>query len=318
MIRKTITTALYVLVSTFAFAMHTDSLFTETPIVLHTATGDVFGTLTTPKTTATIPVALIIAGSGPTDRNGNNPMMKNESLRYLAYGLASNNIASLRFDKRGIAESKAAGKSEADLRFEDYINDAKQWIGLLKKDKRFSKLVVIGHSEGSLIGMIAALNHADGFVSIAGAGRPADKIIKEQLATQPQIIKDTSYAIIDSLVTGKTVAHVNLALYSLFRPSVQPYMISWFQYDPAREIQKLKIPVLVVQGTNDLQVSAADAKLLANANPKAQLVMINNMNHVLKIVEGDQQANAAAYRNPDLPVSHELINSVAGFIKGVK
>ncbi|MGN6165121.1 MAG: alpha/beta hydrolase, partial [Flavisolibacter sp.] len=131
MIRKTITTALYILVSTFAFAIHTDSLFTETPIVLHTATGDIFGTLTTPKTTATIPVALIIAGSGPTDRNGNNPMMKNESLRYLAYGLASNNIASLRFDKRGIAESKAAGKSEADLRFEDYINDAKQWIELL-------------------------------------------------------------------------------------------------------------------------------------------------------------------------------------------
>jgi pimeloyl-ACP methyl ester carboxylesterase len=318
MIIKSITTAFYLLVSTFAFAFNSDSLFTETPVVLHTTTGDIFGTLTTPKTSAKIPVALIIAGSGPTDRNGNNPMMKNESLRYLAYGLASNNIASLRFDKRAIAESKAAAKSEADLRFEDYINDARQWMGLLKKDKRFSKLVVIGHSEGSLIGMVAALNDADGFVSIAGAGRPASQIIKEQLATQPQVIKDSSYAIIDSLVMGKTVAHVNLMLYSLFRPSVQPYMISWFKYDPAKEIQKLKIPVLVVQGTNDVQVPVEDARLLAKANPKAQLFLINNMNHVLKIVEGDRQANLATYSNPDLPVSHELINAVVDFIKKIK
>src|SRR6476469_1360645 len=145
-----------ILINLSAFAnSNSDSAFNETPVVLHTATGDLFGTLMLPANFSKGPVALIIAGSGPTDRNGNNPVMKNESLRMLAQGLATHAIASLRYDKRGIAESKAAMKGEANLRFEDYIKDAQDWIDLLKKDKRFTKVVVIGHSEGSLIGMVA-------------------------------------------------------------------------------------------------------------------------------------------------------------------
>ncbi len=152
-------------------------------------------------------MALIIAGSGPTDRDGNNPMMKCDAYKKLAYGLAENNIASLRYDKRGIAESQAAGKNESDLRFDDYVNDAKDWIQLLKQEKRFSKVIVIGHSEGSLIGMIAATD-ADKFISLAGAGRRADKIIKEQLSNQSKEALDLSNPIIDSLTKGKTVDNV--------------------------------------------------------------------------------------------------------------
>lgn len=292
-----------------------DTTFTETPIVLHTATGDITGTLTIPSQPAKMPIALIIAGSGPTDRNGNNPMMKNESLQKLAYGLASNNIASLRFDKRGIGESKSAAKSEADLLFEDYINDARGWIALLKKDNRFTKIFVAGHSEGSLIGMIAALHSANGFVSIAGAGRSADKKLKEQLAPQPPAIKDPSYSIIDSLVLGKTVQNVPGMLFALFRPSVQPYMISWFRYDPQTEIKKLRIPVLIIQGTNDLQVTVEDANLLAKSNTKAQLTLIKNMNHVFRIVAGDRKENLAAYITPTIPISEELINAISAFVK---
>lgn len=292
-----------------------DTSFTETIVVLHTASGDIAGTLTMPNQPGKIPVALIIAGSGPTDRNGNNPMMKNESLKKLAYGLASNNIASLRFDKRGIGESKSAAKSEADLRFEDYINDARSWIDLLKKDTRFTKVFVAGHSEGSLIGMIAALHTASGFVSISGAGRSADKILKEQLAGQPPAVKDPSYPIIDSLVLGKTVQNVPQMLFALFRPSVQPYMISWFHYDPQTEIKKLTIPVLIVQGTNDLQVTVEDANLLSKSNTKAQLTLIKNMNHVFRIVEGDRKENLAAYITPTLPISEELITTISAFVK---
>jgi hypothetical protein len=295
-----------------------DSAFTETPVVLHTNTGDIFGTLALPKNFKIGEIALIIAGSGPTDRNGNNPVMKNESLRMLAYQLAANNIASLRYDKRGIGESKAAMKGEADLRFEDYINDAKEWINLLKKDNRFSKVIVIGHSEGSLIGMVAAYQLADGFVSIAGAGRSADKILKEQLANQPQKIKDISFPIIDSLVQGKTVSNVDPMLYSLFRPDVHPYMISWFRYDPQTQIKKLTIPVLVVQGTGDIQVSTQDAQLLANANDHAKLVLIEDMNHIFKIVQGDRNANVATYHNPSLPISDKLVDSVVRFVEALK
>jgi pimeloyl-ACP methyl ester carboxylesterase len=291
-----------------------DTSYTESTVVLHTATGDIAGTLTIPNQSGKIPVALIIAGSGPTDRNGNNPMMKNESLHKLAYGLAANDIASLRFDKRGIGESKNAGKSETDLRFEDYINDAKGWIELLIKDNRFSKVIVTGHSEGSLIGMIAALDLAHGFISIAGASKSADKILKEQLSTQPAKLKDPSLPIIDSLVMGKTVQNVPLNLAALFRPSIQPYMISWFRYDPQTEIKKLHIPVLIIQGTNDLQATVDDAKLLLKANEHAQLLLIQNMNHIFRIVEGDKKENLATYITPELPISDELIKSIAQFI----
>jgi alpha/beta superfamily hydrolase len=296
-------------------AAENDTTYTETNVVLHTASGDIAGTLTIPANApAKLPVALIIAGSGQTDRNGDNPMMKNEGLQKLAYGLAAKNIASLRFDKRGIGESKAAAKSEADLRFEDYINDARSWIEWLKKDKRFSKIFVAGHSEGSLIGMIAAHNTAQGFVSIAGAGRSADKILKEQLAAQPAMVKDSSYPIIDSLVLGKTVGNVPKMLFVLFRPSVQPYMISWFHYDPQAEIKKLTIPVLILQGTNDLQVKEEDANLLAQSNTKAQLLLIKNMNHIFRIVEGDRKENLATYITPDLPISEELVNAISAFV----
>jgi len=296
-------------------AAESDTTYTETNVVLHTASGDIAGTLTIPANApAKLPVALIIAGSGQTDRNGDNPMMKNEGLQKLAYGLAAKNIASLRFDKRGIGESKAAGKTEADLRFEDYINDARSWIEWLKQDKRFSKVFVAGHSEGSLIGMIAALNTAHGFVSIAGAGRSADKILKEQLAGQPAMVKDSSYPIIDSLVLGKTVANVPKMLFALFRPSVQPYMISWFHYDPQAEIKKLTIPVLILQGTNDLQVKEEDANLLAKSNTKAKLTLIKNMNHIFRIVEGDRKENLATYITPTLPISEELVSSISEFV----
>jgi alpha/beta superfamily hydrolase len=299
----------------FMAAAENDTTYTETNVVLHTASGDIAGTLTIPANApAKLPVALIIAGSGPTDRNGNNPMMKNESLQKLAYGLAAKNIASLRFDKRGIGESKAAGKIEADLRFEDYINDARSWIEWLKKDKRFSKVFVAGHSEGSLIGMIAAYNTAQGYISIAGAGRSADKILKEQLAAQPAIVKDSSFPIIDSLVLGKPVANVPRMLFTLFRPSVQPYIISWFHYDPQVEIKKLTIPVLILQGTNDLQVKEEDANLLAKSNTKAQILLIKNMNHIFRIVEGDRKENLATYITPELPISEELINAISAFV----
>jgi alpha/beta superfamily hydrolase len=299
----------------FMAAAESDTTYTETNVVLHTASGDIAGTLTIPANApAKLPVALIIAGSGQTDRNGDNPMMKNEGLQKLAYGLAAKNIASLRFDKRGIGESKAAGKTEADLRFEDYINDARSWIEWLKQDKRFSKVFVAGHSEGSLIGMIAALNTAHGFVSIAGAGRSADKILKEQLAGQPAMVKDSSYPIIDSLVLGKTVANVPKMLFALFRPSVQPYMISWFHYDPQAEIKKLTIPVLILQGTNDLQVKEEDANLLAKSNTKAKLTLIKNMNHIFRIVEGDRKENLATYITPTLPISEELVSSISEFV----
>lgn len=294
-------------------SMPGDTTCVETDITIRTGTGELYGTLTIPAKPGRMPVALIIAGSGPTDRDGNNPVMKNNSLKILASELSKNGIASLRYDKRGIAASKAAVTSEKDLRFDDYVSDAREWIQLLNRDNRFSEVIVIGHSEGSLIGMLAGTS-ADKFISIAGFGQSADIILKEQLSSQPKMVQDLSFPIIDSLKNGNIVKNVPPVLNSLFRHSVQPYMISWFKYDPQDEIRKLSLPVLILQGTNDIQVGVENARQLSDANPDAELLLITNMNHIFRITEGDRMANLATYSDTNLPVSEELVKTVTGFI----
>ena len=297
-------------------AQTVDSSYNESDIQLKTDSGAIAGTLTLPGKQTGVPVALIIAGSGPTDRNGNSAFTRNDALKLLAHALADNGIASVRFDKRGIGGSMKAGKKEADLRFETYINDAADWIRLLKQDKRFSKIVVIGHSEGSLIGMVAAAQAgADQFVSIAGTGRPIDEVLKEQLETASEDLYQLSLPVLDSLKQGHLVNKVDGRLFTLFRPSVQPYMISWLRYNPQEEIKKLSIPVLIVQGTNDIQVPAVDAEKLAAAKPEAKLLLIEDMNHVLKIIRGDRQANIATYKDPSLPLAEQLVTGIVSFIK---
>ena len=287
--------------------------YIETAIVLQTKKGKLYGTLTTPKNLNNGPLALIIAGSGPTDRNCNNPSMTNDAYKKLAHELADNNISSLRYDKRGIAESVAAVESESDLVFDDYVNDAKDWIQLVKQDKRFSQIVVIGHSEGSMIGMLAAVK-ADKFVSVAGIGQSAATLLKEQLSAQTKELKDLSFPIIDSLVMGKKVENVNPMVMSIFRPSVQPYLISWFKYNPLTEIKKLKVPVLIIQGSTDIQVGVEDAKLLSLAYPQSKLLIIDKMNHILRTVEGDRQANLETYNNAALPLADGFVKGITEFI----
>lgn len=289
--------------------------FKETNVTLKINIDQLYGTLTVPDDVKKCPVALIIAGSGPTDRNGNNPMMKNNSLKMLAEALAKNGIASLRFDKRGIGESKASAVTESSLVFENYTEDAKSWINFLKQDKRFTQLTVIGHSEGSLIGMIAGAK-ANKFISIAGAGESADKLLKSQISSKSnKQVEDMTFPIIDSLKAGNKVNKVDPLLNSLFRASIQPYLISWFKYDPQIEIKKLTVPVLIIQGNNDLQVSVKDAENLSQTNKNAELVIIDKMNHVLKIIDGDKQANMASYNNENLPVSETMVNKIVSFIK---
>jgi hypothetical protein len=289
---------------------------------LSTPTGDIQGTMQLPAATPPVPVVLIISGSGPTDRNGNSPALagSNNSLKMLAEGLAERGIASLRYDKRGIAASRAAAGNEADLRFTNYIDDAAEWIKTLRSDSRFSTVTVVGHSEGSLMGMVAAKNAgADAFVSLEGAGRKPAEILIEQLNGQlPPDMMTRVTQILSDLSAGKTPDSVPRELYALFRPSVQPYMMSWFQYDPAVEIAKLAIPTLIVQGSTDIQTSMKDADALAAADPAARQLIIEGMNHILKEASGGRAEQLKAYSDPALPVVPRLIDEIATFVKSVK
>lgn len=298
------------------------AVFTEEPMTLETPTAILYGTLVLPKSKPPYPVVLIIAGSGPTNRDGNSIAIPgaNNSNKMLAEGLAGQGIASLRYDKRGIGESAKAMGQESDLRFETYIDDAVLWGGRLRGDRRYSTLTIIGHSEGSLVGMVAAQKlMADAYVSLAGVGRPANQLILEQVKPQlpPDLLKATEDALA-TLAAGKTLESFPPQLAMLFRPTVQPYMISWFHYDPAKEIAKLSIPVLIIQGTTDIQVSVRDAKLLSQANPAAKLLLVEGMNHVLKEVSNERSQQAKSYSDPSLPVVPQVISETAKLVKKAK
>jgi pimeloyl-ACP methyl ester carboxylesterase len=288
-------------------------------IVLKTDAGNIYGSLKVPEGNNKMPVLLIISGSGPTDRNGNQVSgLTTNTYKMIADSMLKRGIATLRFDKRGIGESVGGMKSEKELVFENYINDAAGFIRMLKSDKRFSKVIVLGHSEGSLIGMVAARTaQADAFISIAGAGDRIDRVIEEQLRSQSPEMAAKATVLFDSLNKGYSVEPEADLLY-LFRPSVQPYLQSWLKYNPRKEISMLQIPVLIIQGTTDIQVAIQDAQMLKSACPSAKLVLINQMNHVLKQSGFGKQENMSTYNNPELPVKTELINAVDAFVRTVK
>ncbi len=287
---------------------------TEEEVVLD---DEIYGTLLMPEGTEPVDAALLIAGSGPTDRDGNFPGGPNDSLKLLARDLAEKGIASLRFDKRGTGESVSASPPEEKLRAETFVGDAAAWLDLLEQRERIRRIVVIGHSEGGLVGTLAAQEHpVAGIVLLAAAGRPAPVLIREQLAGNdlPPGIAARAEDILASLERGETVADVPHQLDALYRPSVQPYLISWFKYDPAKELAKLDIPVLVVQGTRDLQARPADGELLAGGRANATLVTIEDMNHVLKTAPESRAGNMALYADPQAPLAPGLADAIADFI----
>ena len=274
---------------------------------------EVQGTLLSPKGENQPPLAILIAGSGPTDRDGNQALFKNNSLKYLAEGLAQKGIATFRYDKRVIAQINNATVQEEKMTFEDEVNDALLVVNHFKD--KYKKIILIGHYEGALIGLLVAQKVVvSKFVSISGAGNSSATLIEEQIGKNAPQLKEESQKIISQLRKGELVDNISPYLAPVFRKSVQPYLISWFKYEPAKEITKLQIPILIVQGTNDLQVEDKEAQLLKEAQPKAQLLLIEGMNHVLKKVKTLEE-NQQSYLNPDLPISGELVEGIASFIK---
>lgn len=293
----------------------------QRPMTLTTSEGQLFGTLLLPKTTEKVPVVLLIAGSGPTDRNGNNPEGgNNDALKLLAQHLAQHGIASLRYDKRGIAASRAATPDERNLSVEKYVADAVAWSARLKADGRFSSLTLVGHSEGALIAALAAPQAgADALVSIAGIGRPVDQVLREQLQSHlPKALLPQALWTLDQLKAGQPVPHVPDDLQVLFRPSVQPYLMSLLQQDPAKAFAALTVPALIVQGTHDMQVDQVDAQALQAARPDAELRLISGMNHVLRIVADQPKQQLASYNNPQLPLARELTDTLVDFVLTVQ
>ena len=297
----------------------------EEPFVLERAGEPTLrGTLVLPDDAgdAAVPAALLIAGSGPTDRDGNQPGLRNDSLKKLAEALAERGVATLRYDKRGaagtpLAEDPAAG--EASLTPAVYAADAAAAAVALDADPRTGLVSLIGHSEGALLALMAGVDPAvASVVSLAGVGRPAAVLLREQLAGKlPPALAAEAEAALQQLEAGERVPEPPAALFTLFRPSVQPYLIAWFALDPTALAAALGKPLLVVQGGRDAQVSVKDADLLHAAAPGSERIVFEPMNHVLRAV-GAGEAPALSYSQPDRPLMAGLADRVAGFLLDAK
>jgi len=269
------------------------------------------------------PVVLIIPGSGPTDRDGNNPLgITAAPYRMLAEGLAAKGVSTVRIDKRGMFGSKAAIADANKVTIGDYAADAHSWAAAVRKQTGAKCVWLLGHSEGALVAEAAVQNPRDlcGAILVSGAGRKLSDVIRGQLRANPANapVLDSAMAALDSLDRGRhvDVTNMNPALLPLFRPQVQDYLIDMFRQDPATLAATATLPLLIVQGERDIQTSTADARLLAAAQPKAKLVLIPAMNHVLKdVASDDRSANLATYADPSLPVDPTLVNAVAEFVK---
>jgi pimeloyl-ACP methyl ester carboxylesterase len=306
--------ALLLTISVFAQSDAAD----ESPINLKIPSGNVSGTLSMPKNVSgKIPVVIIVADSGPTDRNGNNEQtgLNGNIYKMLADGFAKNGIASLRYDKRMVGQSKTANKLE-ELRFDDYVDDAVGLIEMLNDDQRFSKVVILGHGEGALAAMLAARDQpVKDVILINSPSEQGDKIMTEIFKTRPQYQQDEFKTWLDSLKKGKTFDNVDLALYPLVSTAKQKYLMSYFRYPPQRVIKVMKVPTLIIQGTADVQVKVADAEKLKKAKSDATLITIKGMSHIMKEGPADKDANLETYANPTLPLKAELIPDIVDFIK---
>lgn len=282
------------------------------------APGHLAGTLLVPRTSTPVPVVLLIAGSGATDRDGNGPGYAPGTLRQLAESLAVRNVATLRFDKRYLGGSLSASVPEVQLTFELLAEDVAAWVHSLAADRRFTRVIVAGHSEGALLGLLT-MRQSPGaaYVSLAGFARPAYEGLHDQLAAAlPAPLLTQSDSILERLKRGQRTDSVPPGLASVFRPSVQPYMISWFKHWGREEIARLTKPCLIVQGDRDLQVAPTEADLLLEANPRCAVLRIADMNHVLKeTTAGDPSGQLPTYRAPDPRLAPRLVDAIAAFAK---
>jgi alpha-beta hydrolase superfamily lysophospholipase len=263
----------------------------------------------------------ILPGSGPTDRDGNNPLGVNASpYRLLAEGLVAQGIATLRIDKRGMFASASAVTDANAVTIGDYVEDVRAWLEVLKREAQSESIWLLGHSEGGLVALAAAQELAvRGVILAATPARPFGEIIRQQLSANPEnaILQEEGHSIITRLEQGcrAEVKHAHPALQNLFNPAIQDFLIDLFSYHPTERVASVTKPVLILQGLRDLQVEPDEARRLKAANPNAALELLPDTNHVLKQVRSDDRLeNLAAYTDASLPLAPGVVAAITQFL----
>lgn len=291
----------------------------ESPYTIRSAGLELGGTLTTPRGgTKPVPVVVIIAGSGPTDRNGNSVMgIRPNSYAQLAWRLAERGIASLRYDKRVLPGTKGT-VDIATLSLADFATDARAAAESLATDKRFSRVLLLGHSEGASLALLAAQSGPPvaGAVSVSGLGRPVTTVIRQQLSRQVDSATLVRYdSAMAQYLRGEQPKDIPAGLEVFFVPMNLRFMRTWADFDPPAAMRAVRQPVLIVQGGRDLQVTLRDAELLKSGRPDAQLVIVPLANHVLKqAAETTLVGQMPLYQNPAAPIMPDVVNAIADWI----
>ena len=264
------------------------------------------GTLSFTKTKT--PLIIWVHGSGGVNRDGNQP----QYIKQFRDEINKENIAFFSYDKR-TANLKNVAALKKGVIIKDFISDIEKIVNHFKNDNRFSEIILAGHSQGSLIAMMA-LQNVDKYISIAGAGETIDKTLIRQVTAQNIEFGKLTEKYFKELKETGEIKDVNPNLISLFAKPNQPFFASWIALNPIEEIKKVNIPTLIINGTKDIQVKIEDAKALHKAKPNAKLVIIENMNHVLKNIEKDED-NMNSYYSADYKLSKELITTIVAFLK---
>jgi pimeloyl-ACP methyl ester carboxylesterase len=279
--------------------------------------GGLYGTIARPQDHTRGPAVLIVAGSGATDRNGNGPAISTDTYKLLAAGLAEQGILSLRYDKRGVGESRLLVTREEELTFDTFVGDAVTAVQSLSARPDVSSVLIAGHSEGGMIALAAASRvPVAGLILLTTPGRPFLSMLRGQLKGRlPPDLEAKANAIMDSIAAGNTVDQTPPELAALFRPSVQPFVISLAKFDAAAALAQWKGPVLIVHAGRDRQVSVEDFDALRTARGDAQTLAMPEANHVLKTAPADIAGNLALYNNPAAPLDPALVPAIVGFIR---
>lgn len=316
----------------------------EIPVSIPTPTGSLAGSLTEPlhfAPAAKLPAALIIAGSGPTDRNGNNPLENPERYLYLrlAAYLSRNGVVVLRYDKRGIAGS---AKAAAPKSFEQFALDVGSAVELLARQPNVDprRITLIGHSEGSALAFwdAATDKRVSRIVSLEGMGRTGAQVLTWQLTeavervpaalqAQAQANLRTQETVVGLISAGKPVPPAmvegNPLLISL--ASQAPIARGFLNLNPIDYARRVRVPTLIVQGGKDIQVTPdLDARPLYQAVPSSvsrRLAVFPDMIHLLYDVS--DPAGPANYLVPanaplDTGMERAVLDWVTGSREGMK
>ncbi len=260
-------------------------------------------------------LVIFVSGSGPTDRNGNSAILEgeNNSLKYLAEELSIKGFSTFRYDKRMIGKSTNFPPEDSTI-FYDFVTDLSKIIDFFEDNYEFQKISIIGHSEGSLIGALASYeNNIYKFISLCGMVESLDTTIIKQLKPKAPAMMPSIRKYLDQLNEGIKIDDVHPLLLSIFRPSVQPYLIDILKYKPDEVYSNVISKTLFIGGGNDIQVTGLDISKFAE-KIGAKYIIFEEMNHILKKTPKDYMSQIGSYSNPDLPLYDGLVDVISNFL----